>query len=160
MKHILLLVLLIHLIEAVNYAKPKKTYTGKNCEDCLLSGKNHCLLKKDEGLCCDQGDPTCRQTANDYDPNNPCSADVNNDMQTSYFTCPTATRCPTGNTNLYLMEFNKNNGFSDSWGWFQYIYGSVCKFRIWTGHPKSNLILEVSDITDTASLRIFIMSQG
>ena len=54
------------------------------------------------GICCDQDDPTCRSMADSYDPTNPCAEDVNYDLVTSYYTCPTVDRCPSGNTDLHL----------------------------------------------------------
>lgn len=78
MKSILLLTFLF-VVFAQNFDRTKKTYTGKNCEDCLLEGRNHCLLKEDEGLCCDKGDSDCRDTADKFDPKNPCAEDVDYD---------------------------------------------------------------------------------
>ena len=76
---LLILVLQFLYVQGQNFARTKKTYTGKNCEDCLLEGRNHCLLKSNEGLCCDKSDPVCRETTNSMDPSNPCAEDVNYD---------------------------------------------------------------------------------
>ena len=84
------------------YAETLLTYTGKSCEDCLVAGRNHCSLGKQEGMCCDVGDPKCRKAADNIDPANICAEDVNYDYATSFLTCPTTDRCPSGNTDLYI----------------------------------------------------------
>ena len=61
------------------------------------------------GICCDQDDPTCRSMADSYDPTNPCAEDVNYDLVTSYYTCPTVDRCPSGNTDLHLNYLKDKN---------------------------------------------------
>ena len=128
--------------------------------DCLLEGRNHCLLDSKEGICCDRGDPRCKQTAYSYYPHNPCAESASYDYLTSLFTCPTADRCPSGNTDLYLIEMDKRNGFSDSWGWFQYMQNTVCKYRIHSDVPKVNVILDIGELSGKTSVRVIIMPKN
>jgi len=123
----------------------------------LLQNKNHCLLSNQEGVCCDKEDPECHQLAFSFSPDNPCAEDASFDYAASVFTCPTAERCPTGNTDLYLNSFGIKSGFSDSWGWFQYIAFSVCKFRVRTDRPGSNLLLDLRDISGENSVVVMVM---
>lgn len=113
-----------------DYGPLQRTYTGKTCQDCLDAGRNHCLLSDYEGICCDKGDERCTQTAMTYGLGTYCAEAVAYDKLTSFFTCPTTKRCPQGNVDLNIDTFDTVNGFSDSWTWYQYIFGSVCKFRV------------------------------
>ena len=141
------------------YGPLERTYTGKGCLDCLEAGRNHCLLSSFEGVCCDKGDPRCNQTALNYDAGKYCAEAVKYDRLTSYFTCPTTSRCPQGNVELDVQEYDRVQGFSDSWAWYQYLFGSICKFRVFSTQPASNIILKVSSIVGTASVRVFIMDK-
>lgn len=76
------------------YSPLERTYTGKSCLDCMEEGRNHCLLSNFEGVCCDKGDPRCRETALNYNDGKYCAEAVDYDRLTSYFTCPTTNRCP------------------------------------------------------------------
>lgn len=51
-------------------------------------------------------------------------------------------------------------GFSDSWAWYQYIFGSVCKFRVYSSNAASNIILKVNSVVGTAPVRVFIMDKN
>ena len=75
-------------------------------------------------------------------------------------TCPTAARCPSGNTDLYINEWNQRQGISDSWGWFQYTAYSVCKFRVHSDKPKSNLLLSVDSISPSQQLVVMVMQKN
>ena len=58
-----------------------------------------------------------------------------------------------------MQEYDKVQGFSDSWAWYQYLFGSVCKFRVYSTRAASNVILKVSSVVGTAQVRVFIMDR-
>lgn len=142
------------------YSPLERTYAGKSCLDCMEEGRNHCLLSSVEGVCCDKGDPRCKQTALNYNDGRYCAEAVDYDKLTSYFTCPTTNRCPQGNVELDLTEYDRVQGFSDSWAWYQYIFGSVCKFRVYSSNAASNIILKVNSVVGAAPVRVFIMDKN
>lgn len=155
------LVLCALLIQtAAAYSKPYRTTSGKNCVDCLQASKNHCLLGQREGICCDKDDPECAKTAYNYSPDNPCAHQSNYDFKASLWTCPQAERCPQGNRDLYINEYDKAFGFSDQWGWFNYNAFSICKFRIHSDKPKSNLLLNLVDINGEVEFTLMIMQKN
>ena len=59
-----------------------------------------------------------------------------------------------------LSEIGQRTGFSDSWGWYQYIYGSVCRFRVLTSRTDANLIIKVNQVTGSAPLRLYVMNKN
>ena len=68
-------------------------------------------------------------------------------------------RCPKGKTELVLTQFNKTEGFSDRWSYFDYIEYSLCRFRIVSDKPQSNIVLEFDRITGSAEFTLMIMSK-
>ena len=131
------------------------TYTGLNCLDCINAGHNHCLLQSQQGVCCPRGDARCkeRSLSGNY-PGRLCVEDVGYDKQVAALTCPLADRCPGGGTEqeISLDTLGQRTGFSDSWGWFQYIYGSVCRYRVNTVRSDANLLIKVGKVEGTSVL--------
>jgi hypothetical protein len=48
-------------------------------------------------------------------------------------------------------------GFSDQWSMFHYSQNSVCKFKISTIIPHTNLIVDVTDLKGSAKLLLIVM---
>lgn len=55
-----------------------------------------------------------------------------------------------------MLQPNSRMGISDSWSWFGYIAGSICKYRVYTSRTDSNLIMKVNEITGKAKVQVLI----
>lgn len=89
-----------------------------------------------------------------------CAEDVDYDTSVALLTCPVADACPGGGVEEHISVSlaERYSGFSDSWGWYKYLSGDICKFRVFA-MDEGNLVLELDKIDEDVNQATLMIMQ-